>query len=324
LLFGCIADDMTGATDLGSILVREGLPTLMTIGVPSDPLEIGCSQAIVVALKSRMLPASMAVEQLLGAYTWLKNAGAQQILFKYCTTFDSTGAGNIGPVGEALLEATGAPFTIVCAAYPASRRTVYQGNLFVVSQLLSESPMRDHPLTPMTDANLVRVLSRQTRRSVGHIAYDEILQGPAAIRAALDAQSRAGNAFMVVDAIEDRHLDDIAAACADLALVTGGAAIAAGLARNLRKRGLLSNNSQFDTSHWPKGRTAVLAGSNSATTHAQIAAASEHWPARRLDALALATDESSIDAAVEWAAGQPDGAPVLIYSSVSPDQLAAV
>ena len=324
LLLGCIADDMTGATDLGSILVREGLPTLMTIGVPSGSLEISCSQAIVVALKSRMLPASVAVRQSLDAYAWLKGTGAQQILFKYCSTFDSTDAGNIGPVGEALLQATGAPFTVVCPAYPANRRTVYQGNLFVGSQLLSESPMRDHPLTPMTDANLVRVLSRQTRRPVGHIAYDEIAQGPAAIRAALDAQWRAGKAFMVVDAIEDRHLDDIAGACIDLPLLTGGAAIASGLVRNFRERGLLSDKTRLDPPDWPNGRSAVLAGSNSAATHAQIAAVRERWPVRCLDALALAADDSAIDAAVDWAAGQPDGVPVLIYSSALPDRLAAV
>jgi uncharacterized protein YgbK (DUF1537 family) len=324
LLLGCIADDMTGATDLGSILVQEGLATLMTVGVPSGPLDIGGSQAIVVALKSRMLPAPAAVEQSQGAYAWLKGVGAQQILFKYCSTFDSTDAGNIGPVGDALLDAAGAACTIVCPAYPANSRTVYQANLFVGSQLLSESPMRNHPLTPMTDANLVRVLSRQTRRPVGHIAYDDIAKGTAVIRARLDMLKRAGMAFVVVDAIDDRHLHDIAAACFDLPLLTGGAAIASGVVQNLRARGLLSERGRVDPPIWPKGRTVILAGSNSVATHAQIAAVRERWPSRRLDALALAVDDAPIEAAAQWAIRQPDDGPVLIYSSALPGRLAAV
>jgi 3-dehydrotetronate 4-kinase len=322
LLLGCIADDMTGATDLGSILVRQGLPTLLTIGIPAGSCETDGAQAIIVALKSRMLPAAQAVERSLAAHAFLQGVGAKQILFKYCSTFDSTDAGNIGPVGDALLDATGESCTVVCPAYPANRRTVYLGHLFVGSQPLSESPMRNHPLTPMTDSNLVRVLSRQTRRAVGHIGYDDVAHGRTGIAARLDALRRQGTAYAVVDALDDRNLIDIGAACADLRLVTGGAAIAAGLVQNFRNRGLLPERGPLEKPIWPAGPAAILAGSSSAATLAQVAAAGARWPSWFVDPLALAEEDNAIDIILDWAADHMKHSPVLIYASAPPAVLA--
>lgn len=321
LLLGCIADDMTGATDLGSSLVRAGVPTLLTVGVPSGPLETATAGAIVIALKSRMLPAQDAVEQSLAAQAWLQAAGVHQFLFKYCSTFDSTDAGNIGPVGDALLDATGESCTIVCPSYPANRRTVYQGNLFVGAQLLSESPMRDHPLTPMTDANLVRVLSRQTQRPVGLVAYDDVVRGPAAIAERLDLLRREGIAYAVVDAIDDRHLADIAIACRGRRLVTGGAAIAAGLVENFRNRGLLADVVDGGISAWPAGPAAIMAGSSSTATLAQVSAARVRWPSWQLDPLALAEGGGHVDDAGAWATRHMTLSPVMIYASTTPESL---
>ena len=171
VLLGCIADDFTGATDLASMLVRHGMATVQLIGVPADGVDPGDAQAVVVALKSRTIAADAAISQSLAALEWLRARGARQILFKYCSTFDSTERGNIGPVSEALLEALGADFTIACPALPENGRAIYLGHLFVGEQLLSDSHMRHHPLTPMTDSNLVRVLQRQSKAPVGLVPY---------------------------------------------------------------------------------------------------------------------------------------------------------
>ena len=171
MLLGCIADDFTGATDLANMLVRAGMRTVQTIGVPGAAGVAGDPDAVVVALKSRTIPADDAIAQSLAALAWLRAGGARQIYFKYCSTFDSTDAGNIGPVAEALMDALGTGFTIACPAFPVNKRTIYLGHLYVGDVLLSDSPMRDHPLTPMRDANLVRVLGRQARRPVGLVPW---------------------------------------------------------------------------------------------------------------------------------------------------------
>ena len=176
MLLGCIADDLTGATDLALMLQNAGMRTIQSIGVPAG-FAADNADAVVVALKSRTAPAAEAVAQSLAALEWLRRHGARQILFKYCSTFDSTDAGNIGPVADALLGAMDAPFTVACPAFPTNKRTVYLGHLFVGEQLLSDSPMKDHPLTPMKDANLARVLGRQTKRKVGLVALPVVRQG---------------------------------------------------------------------------------------------------------------------------------------------------
>ena len=202
ILLGCIADDFTGATDLAATLARGGMRTVQVIGVPADAASLPDADAVVVALKSRTAPKSRAITQSMDSANALLGAGARQLFFKYCSTFDSTDAGNIGPVTEALLLRTGNAFTIACPAFPANGRTVYQGHLFVGDQLLSESPLKDHPLTPMRDSNLVRVLQRQTRLPIGLIAHHEVDRGPEAIAAAFDAARAAGTRIAIVDALD--------------------------------------------------------------------------------------------------------------------------
>ncbi len=214
VLLGCIADDFTGATDLAGTLVREGMRTVQMIDIPSDSAPD--VDAVVIALKSRTTPVGDAVAESLAALAWLREAGCRQFFFKYCSTFDSTDDGNIGPVGEALLEALGDDFTIACPAFPRNARTICKGYLFVGDVLLNESGMQDHPLTPMTDANLVRVLERQTKGGVGLVDYAAVRRGALATMEAFSELRKSGTRFAVVDALDDADLVTIGEACADM------------------------------------------------------------------------------------------------------------
>ena len=218
ILLGTVADDFTGATDLCNTLVRQGMRTVQLIDVPAAGLPVPDADAVTVALKSRTCPPKEAVRQSLAALEWLRRAGARQIIFKYCSTFDSTDEGNIGPVADALLEALGGDLTIACPAFPEAGRTIYKGHLFVGDLLLSDSHMRHHPLTPMTDASLVRVLGRQTPHKVGLVAYETVRQGPEAILERFAALRSEGVRHVVTDAIDEEHLFHLGAAVADLPL----------------------------------------------------------------------------------------------------------
>ena len=262
MLLGCIADDFTGATDLANMLVRGGMRTIQTIGVPATPLEQEVD-AVVVALKSRTIPAPQAVAQSLTALAWLKRAGCRQFYFKYCSTFDSTPKGNIGPVTDALMDALGTDFTIACPAFPEAGRTICRGYLFVGDVLLSESGMKDHPLTPMTDANLVRVLQAQTQRKVGLIRYDTLAQG--AVRARIAALRQEGVGIAIVDALAEADLQRIAEGCADLPLVTAGSGVGLGIALNHARAGRLDHASSAAVLPRVQGPAAVLSGSCSWT-----------------------------------------------------------
>ncbi|HEX6944729.1 MAG TPA: 3-oxo-tetronate kinase [Casimicrobiaceae bacterium] len=323
MLLGCIADDFTGATDLASMLVRSGMTTVQTIGVPARPLD-EAPDAVVVALKSRTIPAPEAVAQSLTALRWLQAQGAQQIYFKYCSTFDSTDAGNIGPVADALLDALGASFTIACPAFPTNKRTIYLGHLFVGDVLLSDSPMRDHPLTPMRDANLVRVLARQTRRGVGLVSHPTVAQGGEAIRAAFAKLQGEGVAHAVVDAIDDDDLMAIGAACRDLKLVTAGSGVALGLPQNFRAAGLLPARADAATLPSVQGKAAVLAGSCSAQTRRQVALMTRTHTAVALDPMAGSAQAMAQSALARVAADLEAGRPFLVYSTAEPEQVAAV
>jgi len=323
VLLGCIADDLTGATDLASVLVRNGCSTLLLNGVPSSSLAIPESGALVVALKSRTIAARDAVAQSLAALRWLKEQGARRFFFKYCSTFDSTPAGNIGPVADALLDALDADFTIACPAYPANGRSVVHGHLFVGDALLSETSMRHHPLTPMTDANLVRVLRAQTPNAVGLVSIGTVEQDEAAIRERYAELARAGVRHALVDAYADRHLHAIAAASVDLPLMTGGAGLAMGLPESWRAAGLLREW------HTPRplpqngGRAAILSGSCSAATLTQV----ERWrhaghAAFYLDPFALMKTPLAWRDALAWMREQPRDAPILVYASAPPEVVA--
>ena len=322
MLLGCIADDMTGATDLAAVLVAEGMRTVQTIGVPPAGTDPGDVDAMVVALKSRSIPAAEAVRQSLDALGYLLAQGAEQILFKYCSTFDSTPEGNIGPVADALLDALKTEQTIVCPAYPTLNRSIFRGHLFAGDRLLSESGMENHPLTPMTDPNLVRVMAAQSRRKVGLVRYDVVHRGPEAVRARLAELHAEGIAYAVTDVIEDADLRILGEACVGSKLVTGGSGIALGLPENFRKDGRLE---QREAGVLPKvdGLEAVLAGSCSAATRGQVDDFLTKRPGFRLDPQALAKGDEQIAAALAFAAERmPDG-PVLLYATADPADVAA-
>lgn len=329
-LLGCIADDFTGATDLANMLVRGGMRTVQTIGIPSHSEAVD-AHAIVVALKSRTIDARQAVEQALAALAWLRAQGCRQFFFKYCSTFDSTDAGNIGSVIDALLDALkelpGSGFTIACPAFPENDRTVYRGHLFVGDVLLNESGMQNHPLTPMADSNLVRVLQRQTRSKVGLLRYDAVARGSAAARAVLDALRADRVRVAIADAVCDTDLFTLGEACADLALITGGSGIARGLPANFRRVGLLGQEEPAARLPRVDGPAVVLAGSASRATNAQVAAWCVDKPSFHIDPRAIARGEAVIEQAVAFAhryfsCAQPQ--PVLVYATTTPEEVQAV
>jgi uncharacterized protein YgbK (DUF1537 family) len=326
VLLGCIADDFTGGTDLAGMLVKAGMRTVQLIGVPAGPLPFDADgiDAVVIALKSRTSPADEAVAESLAALRWLQQAGCRQFYFKYCSTFDSTPRGNIGPVAEALMQALDTDFTIACPAFPANGRTIYKGYLFVGNELLSESGMRNHPLTPMTDPSLVRVLQQQVSGKVGLADYGVVEQGAAAIGARFAALREQGCRFAVVDAVSNRDLEAIGAACADLALVTGGSGIALGLPENFRRRGLLARHDAADALPRTGGARAVIAGSCSLATQRQVALMREQAPAFHVDPLALARGADVVAAALAWAATHVGQAPLLIFATATPETVKAV
>jgi uncharacterized protein YgbK (DUF1537 family) len=322
-LLGCIADDFTGGTDLAGMLVKAGMRTVQLIGVPDGPPPADVD-AVVIALKSRSSPVGEAVAASLAALRWLREAGCRQFYFKYCSTFDSTPRGNIGPVADALMRALDTDFTIACPALPANGRTVYQGHLFVGSALLSESGMRNHPLTPMTDANLVRVLQQQTARKVGLVDHATVSRGGAAIHERFAALRQQGHGVAIVDALADADLDAIGAACADLPLVTGGSGIALGLPQNFRRQGLLAADAVADALPQTGGLRAVMSGSCSVATQKQVDAMRASFPSFHVDPLRLARGDDVVAAALDWAAGRVGQQPVLVYATAAPEAVGRV
>ena len=323
LLLGCIADDFTGATDLANTLVKQGMTAVQLIGVPTGPLPE--ADAIIIALKSRSIPARDAVRDSLAALDALLAAGAKQIFHKYCSTFDSTDAGNIGPVADALLARLASGFAIACPAFPTNGRTIFQGHLFVGGSLLSESGMENHPLTPMRDANLVRVLSRQTDGGVGLVPFATVEQGPFAIRRALTRLAEQGRRYAITDAATDAHLMAIGEACAPHALITGGSGIAMGIPENFRRAGLLP--ARPDAADLPpaRGAMAVLAGSCSRATLGQIGLARDHLPVLELDALATPDAAAMTAQALDWAADKlSDARPIVIAASANAERVEAL
>ena len=327
MLLGCIADDFTGATDLANMLVKGGMRTVQMIGVPSDKLQDDVD-AVVVALKSRTIAPADAVAQSLAALKWLQANGAQQIYFKYCSTFDSTPKGNIGPVTDALMDAMKTSFTIACPAFPENGRTIFRGYLYVGDVLLSESGMKDHPLTPMTDANLVRVLQAQTQRKVGLVKFDAVAQGAASIRARMGVLKSEGVAMAVVDAVSDADLTAIGAACEDMPLVTAGSGVGLGLALNARAKGRLKHAASASALPRVAGLSAAVSGSCSLATNAQVAAWSSTRPMFRIDPLALAAGQTAaasvVAAALAWARERVTREAVLISATSTPDEVKAV
>jgi uncharacterized protein YgbK (DUF1537 family) len=322
-LLGCIADDFTGGADLAGMLVKAGMRTVQLIGVPKGPPPDDVD-AVVIALKSRTSPVDEAVKESLAALGWLQGAGCKQFYFKYCSTFDSTPNGNIGPVAAALMQALGTDFTIACPAFPANGRTIYKGYLYVGEVLLSESGMRHHPLTPMTDANLVRVLQQQVKGRVGLAEYATVAKGGEALGERFNALREQGCSFAIVDALSDQDLHAIGGACADLPLVTGGSGIALGLPENFRRRGLLARDVAANVLPATGGLRAVIAGSCSVATQKQVAVMSRQSPAFLVDPMQLARGDDVVGAALDWAAQRVKSGPVLIYATATPEAVKEV
>ena len=322
---GCIADDFTGATDLANNLVRAGMRVTQVIGIPAAGTLID-ADAVVVSLKSRTVPAADAIAQSLAALTWLQSNSAEQIYFKYCSTFDSTAQGNIGPVTEALMRALGTDFTIATPAFPDNGRTVFKGHLFVGDVLLSESGMQNHPLTPMTDANLVRVLQQQCKAKVGLISYQTIAQGAQAIQNRFDALRADGVTIAIVDALSNQDLVTLGLALKNMPLVTAGSGVAIGLPQNF---GLLPTNR---SSQLPikQGMQAIIAGSCSNASNAQVGHFIDSGlPAFAIDPFNLNDGNNPALAWVErtfesMRKGQIKTSPILIYSTATPEAVRTV
>jgi uncharacterized protein YgbK (DUF1537 family) len=326
VILGCIGDDYTGSSDLANALTRAGLRTIQTIGVPADDLKLPEADAVVVALKSRSIAPGDAVAMALPARAWLKARGARHVLFKVCSTFDSTDRGNIGPVMDALIAAEGdPPLVTVNCAFPENKRSIYLGNLFVGDVPLNESSMKDHPLNPMHDANLVRVLGRQSRTRVGLVPLEVVDRGEAAIGTSMANLKAAGFGAAIVDSVLDRDLLPIGRAALKTPLSVGASGLGIGLARALIEGGVVSpgGNEAWDPSP-VGGKAACLSGSCSAATLAQVAAAERWAPTLKLDTVALVEGHEEAERAIAWALPKLDQGPVLIASTAPPDQVQAL
>ena len=327
LLLGAVADDFTGATDLASMLTRGGMRTVLKLGAPAPDEPMPEAEAVVVALKSRTAPVAEAVAESLASWRWAAAGGARQCYFKYCSTFDSTPQGNIGPVAETLMAETGAAQTIYCPAFPENGRTIYQGKLFVFDQILSESGMRNHPLTPMTDADLTRVLGAQLSHGtkVGLVCFAVVEKGPSAIRDRLRALAAESVAHAVVDAVTDAHLASLGAACSDMTLVTAGSGLGLALPANFAAQGLLAGGTA-DALPRIGGPVLLLSGSCSVATNAQVARWEQDGGAVfRIDPIAVADDPASFsDRMAKRTKEFVDGdAPLLISATQPPDRVRA-
>ena len=319
---GCIADDFTGATDLANNLVRAGMRVVQTIGVPNDvSVDLADADAVVVALKSRTAPVDEAVRESLEALGWLRRLGAEQVYLKYCSTFDSTPTGNIGPVTEALMKALDTDFTVATPAFPDNGRTVFKGHLFVGDVLLEHSGMRDHPLTPMRDSNLVNVLAAQCSSPVDLIDHRVVAAGPEAIRERISQLRAEGVRIAVVDAVSNDDLLRLSPALAGMPLVTAGSGVAIGLPANWG----IAPSSEAATLPEPSGRQAVVSGSVSIATNGQVADyLSRGLPAFAIDPLRIAAGEDVVARALAHADAHLDDGPVLVYSTEQPDAVRSV
>lgn len=324
LALGCIADDYTGASDLANMLTRCGLRTVQTIGVPDDALALADVDAVVVSLKSRSIEASRAVARSREADKWLRARGASHVLFKICSTFDSTDAGNIGPVMDALRVDSGDTIVLVTPAFPGTGRTVYQGNLFVGSVPLNESPLKDHPLNPMHDSNLVRVLARQSQSTVGLVDLATVATGIDSIRAKLADLAKQGINAAIIDAVFDPELEIIGQVALDHRLSVGASGMGLGLARGLISSGKVKAAATSSAQNAIGGPVACLAGSCSQATLAQITQAGKSMPVLHLDVEKIVTGGGEAERALGWARDHLSEGPVLIASSSTPEQVVAL
>ena len=319
---GCIADDFTGATDLASMLARSGVNVSLRIGVPLSTPE-NTAEIEVIALKTRSISASKAIEESLSALKWLKEAGAKKYFFKYCSTFDSTAEGNIGPVSEALMNELKVDQTIYCPAFPENGRSIYMGNLFVGQKLLSESSMKDHPLTPMNDSNLMRLLSAQVSRRVGLADRIVVNSGVNSLKEKLISLKENDVPHVIVDAVADTDLDTIASACQDMDFITGGSALAMPLAEFYKASGKISENDNSFMNKKLNTGSIILSGSCSEMTIIQVKNFIQRGAAAfQLDPIDLA--ENGVKKVLDWLSSQDFTKNIIIYATSDPDTVKKV
>ena len=319
---GCIADDFTGATDLASMLARSGVNVSLRIGVPLSTPE-NTAEIEVIALKTRSISASKAIEESLSALKWLKEAGAKKYFFKYCSTFDSTAEGNIGPVSEALMNELKVDQTIYCPAFPENGRSIYMGNLFVGQKLLSESSMKDHPLTPMNDSNLMRLLSAQVSRRVGLADRIIVNSGVKSLKEKLISLKENDVPHVIVDAVADTDLDTIASACQDMDFITGGSALAMPLAEFYKASGKISANDNSFMNKKLNTGSIILSGSCSEMTIIQVKNFIQRGAAAfQLDPIDLA--ENGVKKVLDWLSSQDFTKNIIIYATSDPDTVKKV
>ncbi|RUR54530.1 3-oxo-tetronate kinase [Vreelandella populi] len=326
IVLGAIADDFTGATDLANNLVRGGMRCVQVIGVPQESIDLREIDAVVVALKSRSCPADGAIADSLAALEWLREQGVRQLYFKYCSTFDSTDQGNIGPVAEALLDRLGAFQTVMVPAFPINGRSVYQGHLFVGDRLLNDSGMQHHPLNPMQDADLVRVLSRQTSHPVGLLSHSVLAQGAGATLDHLFVLAEQGTRHVICDTLDEQDLDILAEATVLMPLVTGGSGLGQALPAQYRAQGWLKSITEPGRLQPASGSALVLSGSCSKATLAQVADFLARHPngGFALDPLSLAESDRQWEQALAFARQQlSEQTAVLIYASAEPEKVSA-
>lgn len=326
MYLGVIADDVTGGTDIAGFLVQSGLSVTQYLGVPEGSLTDGSSDAAVVSLKSRSCPTDEAIRDSLAALHWLAAQGCRQFFFKYCSTFDSTATGNIGPVTDALLDALGSKMTVMVPALPVNGRTVYMGYLFVNGVPLDESGMRHHPVTPMLDANLMRLTERQSRGKAANIPFPAIAAGPDSIRETLRTLRATGIRYAVPDALTDEHLVSLGEAVDELPLVTGGSGLGMGIARRMRRQFGLGGRSSTAPGTPPGGKCIVMAGSASVMTNTQVARYGALAPSQKIYVGRCIADAASYAAEIAvWALplAAAKKAP-LVYATTGPDELAAI
>lgn len=325
-MLGVIADDFTGASDIASFLVENGVSTIQVNGVPKADFVVDNKEygAVVVSLKSRSIEPSLAITQSLEALKWLQNNGATQFYFKYCSTFDSTSKGNIGPVTDALLEALGEDFTVVTPALPINGRTIFNGYLFVGDLLLSESGMKNHPITPMKDANLVRLMDAQSQGKTTLVGYADVILGEENIRNCFTKAKQQGFRYVVVDAVENKNLDTLAKAVSDMKLVTGGSGLGAYMAKNIAANKM--DNTKAKNIYIPnKDKTLILSGSCSVMTNKQVNSYKSIAPTFYLNIADLMANENYLDEVERWVEANLDKSyPPLVYATVNTEHLAKI
>ena len=326
MYLGVIADDFTGGTDIAGFLVQNGFSVTQYIGVPESPVSGMKPDAAVISLKSRSCPVEEAVRDSLAALEWLKSQGCSHFFFKYCSTFDSTSKGNIGPVTDALLDALQSDITVMCPALPVNGRTVYKGYLFVDALPLNESGMRHHPVTPMLDSNLMRLTEQQSKGKAANIPSNVMDGGPQAIKASLEELRKQGVRYAVPDALRDEHLLYLGEAVSDLSLVTGGSGLAMGIARHVTAQSGMDAKTSMDAGMPPGGKSIILAGSASVMTNAQVARYRDKAPSWKVDVSRCVADAAAYAAAAaSWLETLvPSANAPMIYATAGIEELDAV